>query len=51
MVKEEIILLKESNAKKEHDFNILFNQSEKIRKDFSNKMFDVSYKSYNFLIL
>lgn len=50
-LKEEIALLKESNAKKEQDFNSLLNQSEKIRKDFSNKMFDVSYKSYNLLFL
>ena len=39
-LKKEIINLKELYNKKEQDYNYLFNQSEKIRKDFSNQMFD-----------
>ena len=39
-LKNEIILMNESYAKKDKDFNYLLSQSEKIRKEFSNNMFD-----------
>jgi chromosome segregation ATPase len=39
-LKNEIILMNETYAKKDKDFNYLLSQSEKIRKEFSNNMFD-----------
>ena len=39
-LKNEILLMNESYAKKDKDFNYLLSQSEKIRKEFSNNMFD-----------
>ena len=39
-LKNEIVLMNETYAKKDKDFNYLLSQSEKIRKEFSNNMFD-----------
>ena len=39
-LKNEIILMNESYNKKDNDFNYLLSQSEKIRKEFSDKMFN-----------
>ena len=39
-LKNEIILMNESYTKKDNDFNYLLSQSEKIRKEFSDKMFN-----------
>ena len=39
-LKNEVILMNETYAKKDKDFNYLLSQSEKIRKEFSNNMFD-----------
>ena len=39
-LKNEITLINESYAKKDEDFNYLLLQSEKIRKEFSAKMFN-----------
>lgn len=41
-LKQEILMLKDNNTKKEKDYQILLLQSEKIRKEFSSRMFDVS---------
>ena len=41
-LKQEINVLKETNTRKDKDFQTLLSQSEKMRKDFSSKMFDVS---------
>ena len=39
-LKNEIVLMNETYAKKDKDFNYLLSQSEKIRKEFSDNMFD-----------
>ena len=39
-LKKELYLLKEAYKKKENDFNVLLEQSEKIRKNFSENMFN-----------
>ena len=39
-LKNEIILMKETCSKKDKDFNYLLLQSEKIRKEFSENMFN-----------
>ena len=39
-LKDEIALMNETYAKKDKDFNYLLTQSEKIRKEFSNNMFN-----------
>ena len=39
-LKNEIILMNESYIKKDNDFNYLLSQSEKIRKEFSENMFN-----------
>ena len=39
-LKNEIILMNETYAKKDKDFNYLLDQSEKIRKEFSSNMFN-----------
>lgn len=39
-LKNEILLMNETYVKKDQDFNYLLAQSEKIRRDFSNNMFD-----------
>ena len=41
-LKKEVMILKDSCYKKETEYKILFEQSEKMRKDFSEKMFNVS---------
>lgn len=39
-LKNELVYIKEAKAKKEQDFNLLLEQSEKIRKSFSKHMFN-----------
>ena len=39
-LKNEIVLMNETYAKKDKDFNYLLSQSEKIRKEFSDNMFN-----------
>ena len=39
-LKNEIVLMNETYAKKDKDFNYLLSQSEKIRQEFSCKMFN-----------
>ena len=46
-LKRELFLINDTYLKKEKDFNYLLEQSEKIRKDFSNNMFNNEELEYN----